>query len=168
VIYISGDVGAEMYLDLMKRLDKRPNRINVMINSPGGNACTALGIYDRLKQVKDCTITANGDCSSAAMLILQSAKLRRATPHTTFVVHLSQTGCECEGCKNEEMTAEAKAIKTTIDVVIQKVYCYRVKEDNLIRALRQRCFGVEKALEWGFIDEIYTGEKVQKMDKGLK
>lgn len=159
MIYLAGDVDSEMYLDLMKRLDKRPNRINVMINSPGGNACIGLAIYDRLKTVKDCTITANGDCSSAAFLILQSGKLRRATPHTSFVIHLSQTGCECDSCKKEEPTAEAKAIKICIDVIIQRVYRYRVTEDNLIRALRQRCFGVEKALEWGFIDEVWDGSK---------
>ena len=160
MIYLAGDVNFQMYLDLVKRLDKRPNRINVMINSPGGNACTGLAIYDRLKMVKDCTITANGDCSSAALLLMQSAKLRRATPHTSFVVHLSQmsqTGCECEDCKKEEISAENKAIKIVLDVIIQKVYRYKITEDNLIRALRERCFGVAKAKNWGFIDEVWEG-----------
>jgi ATP-dependent protease ClpP protease subunit len=168
LIYLAGDVDADMYVDLMRRLDKRPNRINVMINSPGGNACMGLGIYDRLKTVKDCTITANGDCSSAALLILQSAKVRRATPNTSFVVHLANVGCECDGCKKEEMTAEGKAIKLVLDIIIQKVYRERVSEDNLIRALRHKCFDVNRAMEWGFIDEIWTGEKVQKMDFGGK
>jgi ATP-dependent protease ClpP protease subunit len=168
VIYLAGDVDAEMYLNLMRRLDKRPNRINVMINSPGGHTCTGLGIYDRLKMVKDCTITANGDCSSAALLILQAAKVRRATLHTSFVIHLSSvtTACECEECKAHTPSAEDMAVKTCLDFILQKVYRYRISEDSLVRALRQKCFGVEKALEWGIIDEIYTGEKVQKMDFG--
>jgi ATP-dependent protease ClpP protease subunit len=157
-----------MYLDLMKRLDKRPNRINVMINSPGGGLCSALAIYDRLKMVKNCTITASGDCSSAALVILQAAKLRRATPHTSFTIHLSSVAppCECEECLNHLPTKEDMAIKTTLDVILQKVYRYKITEDNLVRALRQNCFDVTRAKEYGFIDEIFTGEKVQKMDFG--
>jgi ATP-dependent protease ClpP protease subunit len=161
MIYLAGEINTEMYLDLMKRLDKRPNRINLMINSCGGGLCSALGMYDRLRMVKDCTITANGDCSSAALVILQAAKIRRATLHSNFTFHLTSISpeCSCEDCVKHPMSKEDMAIKTTLDIIIQKIYRYRISEDNMIRAFRQNCFGVEKALEYGFIDEIYTGEK---------
>jgi ATP-dependent protease ClpP protease subunit len=148
-----------MYLDLMKRLDKRPNRINATLNSPGGSLCTGLAIYDRLKMVKDCTITANGDCSSAALVVLQAAKLRRATPSTTFVIHLAEVGCECESCQKDSPAPnkESMAIKTCLDVVLQRTYRRKVSEDNLIKALRQNCFDAQKALEWGFVDEVWDG-----------
>lgn len=159
MIYLAGEVNSQMYLDLMKKLDETIGKVEVSINSPGGGLCSGMAMYDRLKQIEDCTVTATGDCSSAALIVLQAGKFRWATPHTSFLIHLSSVvpNCDCDDCKKREPTKEDMAIKITLDLLIQKVYRYRVTEDNLKKAMNHKCFGVDKALEYGFIDGIKYG-----------
>jgi ATP-dependent protease ClpP protease subunit len=160
VIYLAGEVCQQMYLDLAKRLDKRPNRINVCLHSEGGDLLSGLAIYDRLLAVPDCTITATGENSSAATLILQAGKLRRATPHTQFFFHLTRVE-RCDNCKelSPEDKKEDERSKVHLDQVLFKIWQTRITPDNIREALARKVFGVDVALKLGIVDEIYYGRK---------
>jgi ATP-dependent protease ClpP protease subunit len=157
LIYLAGEVNTQMYLDIAKRLDKRPNRINICLCSEGGDLLCGLAIYDRLKAVPNCTITATGENSSAATLILQAGKIRRATPNTQFFFHLTRVDRGKEPTPDE--SAEDTRSKVHLDQVLFKIWQTRISCDNIREALSRKVFGVEVALKLGVIDEVYYGRK---------
>jgi len=158
MIYLSGEVNTEMYLDLAKRLDKRPNKINVSLCSEGGDLGAGLAIYDRLKAVPDCTITATGECSSMATVILQAAKLRRATPNCQFLFHLSYAE-RPEGKEDETPTPQEMLGKVHMDQIMFEIYHTKIPVAGVREALRRKLFAVDVAIKLGVIDEVYLGHK---------
>ena len=154
-IYLAGEVNNQMYLDVAKRLDKKPHKINICLNSEGGDLMCGLAIYDRLLMVPDCTITATGENSSAATIILQAATLRRATPMTQFYFHLAQI---CNPDPEAEEKQSNTRMKVHLDQVMFEVYNTRLTPDAIREALARKIFGAETALKLGIIDSIWRGK----------
>jgi ATP-dependent protease ClpP protease subunit len=147
-IYLFGDVGPDMALDVCRRLDKNPKRCNFFLNSFGGTLTDGFAIYDKIQSVPNSIITGTGVVASAATVILQAAKIRRATPTTQFMFHL----VEFSELKDN------KDFKPHYDVVIFELFKNRgIKKVAYEIALNRKIFGVETALKLGFIDEIYDG-----------
>ena len=147
MVYLAGEINMQMYLDVAKRLDKRPNRVNLCLNSEGGLLFDALAIYDRLKWVPDCTITATGQCASGATIVMQAAKFRRATPFTQFCVHLAVVE-----------TAKDTSLKVHMDQVLYEIYASRTSLKQIEEALKREVFGAKDALRYGLIDEVWNGK----------
>src|SRR5271168_1095498 len=137
-----------MVLRVLTCLDKNPKRANFMLNSIGGSLSDGLAIYDRIRALPVSTITATGVCASAATVILQAAKIRRATPTTQFQFHLVDFGD----------TQDNKDFKTHYDNVVFKLFKKRVSWASYQRALKAKVIDSFTALELGFIDEIYDGK----------
>lgn len=147
MIYLFGDVNAEMALNVAYRLDKNPKRANFLLHSPGGELTAAFSIYDRIRTLPKSMVTATGQCASAATVILQAGRVRRATPTTQFMFHLTDFG-------NVE---DNKKFKPHFDGVLFNVFD-RVKTWDIHTALDLKIFNAKIAKKLGFIDEIWEGK----------
>jgi len=90
-IYISGPIGSpEQYIDVIHLIQStlEGDTINLHINSPGGNVATTIQLRTALLNT-DATVIASveGECHSAATILMLSADLIEIAPHTSFMVH---------------------------------------------------------------------------------
>lgn len=83
--------GKGIYADtVLRALRSNPDatRIEVEIDSIGGNAQEAIAIYEGLvKHPARVTVTAGKECSSAGTIILMSGDRREAYPYSKLLVH---------------------------------------------------------------------------------
>jgi ATP-dependent Clp protease protease subunit len=88
---ITADVAKRVYQSLLLlEAEDSAKPINVIINSPGGEADSGFGIYDMMKFVRPPVRTlVAGLCASAAILIFIAAekKNRLSLPHSRFLLH---------------------------------------------------------------------------------
>jgi ATP-dependent protease ClpP protease subunit len=165
MIYLVGEVTPDMYLSMVKKLDKKTGKVTVTLSSEGGDLMAGLAIYDRLRS-RDCTIIATGENSSAATIILQAAKIRKATPNTHFLFHKTRIEYQDwpEGMKpTKEDTDEDNFLKKYCDDIMFGVYSTRISCDNIREAYGRKCFGVSIALKLGIIDEICGKNDFRKL-----
>jgi len=146
-----------MYEKLVRKLDKKPGTRSIVLCSEGGDLMAGLAMYDRLKD-KSFTITATGENSSAATIVLQAAKIRRATPTTQFLFHNSRAEY-IEDKRTEEQKQESDVICNHLDNVMWQVYSTRISCENIREAYQRKIFGAQTALRLGIIDEVWDGNR---------
>jgi ATP-dependent protease ClpP protease subunit len=148
MIPLIGEVGSQMLLDVVQRLNKNPHRANFLLCSMGGALSEGLAIYDRILAVPKNQVTATGVCASAATVILQAGNWRRATPNTQFMFHLAQF----------ENLQDNKNFKPHFDLIVRNIFRERMSAISFTRAINQKIFGAAMAKEFGLIDEIWDGK----------
>lgn len=151
MIYLIGEVNENMVLRVLTCLDKNPKRANFMLNSIGGSLSDGLAIYDRISVLPESTVTATGVCASAATVILQAARKRRATPNAQFQVHLVDFGD----------LQDNKDFKIHYDNVVFKIFKKKVTWNNYQRAMDLKVFDAVTARNLNFIDEIWDGKSAK-------
>lgn len=92
-INLIGDIDETLYKEFVERMDECEEMLEggdifIELQSPGGDAQVALGIYDRIRNSKShITIKAYGLVASAAVIILAAGDLRIMSQNSWVMVH---------------------------------------------------------------------------------
>lgn len=141
--------------------------INLYINSDGGDVYEATAIYSQLKRHKGkVTAIVDGRAHSAAFTVLQAADHRVMNMGTSAIIHNMWTGLYGNAA---ELRKAADDLDAMMDSCVQ-LYMERAKgitEEELRSLLdAETVLTPEKALEYGFIDEI--AERPEKEEQPSK
>jgi ATP-dependent Clp protease protease subunit len=127
-----------------------------LLSTYGGNVYDGLSLYDAIKNSKtDVDITCFGKIMSMGIVILLSAKTRKAYRNTTFMIHELTSGVIGKLADMEESVDEAKRINRVIFDIIEKET--KITHSWLKEIYNKRkdwFFTAEEALEIGLITEI--------------
>jgi ATP-dependent Clp protease protease subunit len=130
--------------------------IQILLSTYGGNVYDGLSLYDAIKNSKtDVDITCFGKIMSIGIVILLSAKTRKAYRNTTFMIHELTSGVIGKLADMEESVDEAKRINRVIFDIIEKET--KITHSWLKEIYNKRkdwFFTAEEALEIGLITEI--------------
>ena len=93
--------------------------IQILLSTYGGNVYDGISLYDAIKNSKtDVDITCFGKIMSMGIVILLSAKTRKAYRNTTFMIHELTSGVIGKLADMEESIDEAKRINRVIFDII--------------------------------------------------
>lgn len=132
--------------------------IQVLINSPGGEAYSGLGLYDMLRYVRapiNCIV--NGLCASAGILILLATEKERrfALPNSRFMIHQPSGGARGTSSDIQIEAQEIKKLRAMYFDIIGRE-CGKKPETVQKDADRDFWFGSEEAVSYGLISKVIT------------
>ena len=138
-----GDTDFDMVKHVRKELQRVPvtgrfadPTLDVVLVSEGGSVCGGLAVYDFLHSPHlNVTISTAGICASAATIVLQAGKLRRAWPSTQFLLHYVST---------ETDDPDLKAIAPYLDAQVGLILTARMGEANYKKAREMKSFNAQK------------------------
>ncbi len=130
--------------------------ITLFINCPGGSVTAGLGIYDTMQHIScevATTCTSMAASMAAVLLCAGQAGKRTALPHARVMIH--QAGGGMQG-KVADMAISYRLIQELQDELytIMSHHTKRTKEEIAKDADRDYWMKAEKALEYGFVDEV--------------
>jgi len=136
---------------------KRYPEIWIHINSYGGTIYDALSAVDTINASQTPIITLiEGMCASAATMISIAGDMRYIRPNGVLLIH--QMRCGVFG-KKEDVDDEIENIKNLedklINLYVDNSKLTKVSFKKIMK--REMEFSAEKCLEFGFVDDIYTG-----------
>ena len=95
--------------------------IQILLSTYGGNVYDGLSLYDAIKNSKtDVDITCFGKIMSMGIIVLLSAKTRKAYQNTTFMIHELASGVIGKLADMEESIDEAKRLNKILFDIIKK------------------------------------------------
>ena len=160
-LLIYGDIGGEVTSgDVMRELleaERTYGRIDVHINSVGGDVFSGIAIFNGLVQsTADIHIYVDGVAASMASVIALCGKPVEMSRYARLMLHSVRGGCY--GTK-EELADVIREIET-LEGTLCAMYAARLrKSEEEIRAEyfdgRDHWLGAQEALELGLIDGIY-------------
>ncbi len=158
--YLSGPLeGPEKYTQWFHIIrNSSPNDvIRLHINSPGGNADSALQ-FMRVMRESAATIVASveGNCSSAMTMIFLSADVVEISPHSIFMFHNYSGGMAGKG---GEMFQQITHMKQWSEDLLRDVYTDFLTETEINNILNNQDI-------WMSADE--AGRRIDKKIKALK
>lgn len=142
--------------NFLKDLKAYPNatRINVYINSPGGEVFAAVSIARQLKQHKAEVHTyLEGITASAATIIALSGDVVHMSSAGLFMIHLPSMGAS--GNRND--LAQATEALSKVEAAITNVYlekCNLEKEELTAMLEKEAWLTADEAYQYGFVDVI--------------
>lgn len=152
------------------QLASSTDSVKLIIESGGGDTGPALTVCDIITNVLTIPIEAIaiGRCSSAATFILLHCPVRRATPHTQFIIHSGRIG-NIEFTMNQmteknlnDLLCETKTFVAAItELYAGKLGLSATEVQRLIDRGDQdfnNALTAEEALKIGLITEIVTGK----------
>ncbi|WP_185871111.1 ATP-dependent Clp endopeptidase proteolytic subunit ClpP [Blattabacterium cuenoti] len=134
--------------------------IQIYINSPGGDVCSGLGIYDTMQIVEPnvCTICTGMAASMAAIILCSGAKNKRsALKHSRIMIHQPIGGTQGQASDIEITAREILKLKKELYEIISNhsgASIKKVEKDSD----RDYWMTSEEAKEYGMIDEILKGK----------
>lgn len=130
--------------------------IQVLLSTYGGNVYDGLSLYDAIKNSKtDVDITCFGKIMSIGIIILLSAKTRKAYRNTTFMIHELTSGVIGKVADMEESIDEAKRLnKILFDIIKKETKISPSLLDDIYIKKKDWFFTAEEALDMGLITEI--------------
>ncbi|KKL54681.1 hypothetical protein LCGC14_2262970 [marine sediment metagenome] len=148
----------------VKYLFKMTNirKINVFINSPGGDAFSGLALADQLEKAKrlgfEVTMEASGIVASAAVPVFAvgTEGRRFAAPGTTFMVHEASIW----KWPGRETASDIRSQGRLMDLIRDRYIEKMVANTNLTKEewenmeIKTTWFSAEEAKEWGLVDII--------------
>lgn len=155
-----GDV-TRLWNDLVY-LHKRTNirKIQIFINSPGGDAFSGLALADHLIRAKGLgfTITAyaSGIVASAAVPVLAVCSERISAPGTVFMVHETSIWKWPGRETASDIRSQNKLMTLIRDRYLKKLANHSKLSKKEWGDLEQKTtwFSAEQAKEWGLVDRI--------------
>jgi ATP-dependent Clp protease protease subunit len=150
---------------------KRVQNITVLISSNGGNLTSALEIVDMLKiypGVKTGIVI--GRAKSSAAIILQACDKRLATPHSQILIHNGTAKFEVDCLYDDKKLANFLKKGRESEKKILKILTDRTKkseQETIDMSMKDESMSAEEALEFGLIDEIFTGQLPFDLPKEL-
>lgn len=166
--------------NLKWKLDKcKGKKVRCRVNSPGGNINEALVISQMFADHGDVTVEFVGFVGSAATFMVFGAKCIKANSDSFWLGHKSSMVVDIYKSMNADQLEETiKQLQTekkthdAIDLMIASKYYNRCKkkgkslEDVFALMKENRWMTAQEAFEWGFVDEIVTGNSyISKEDK---
>ncbi len=171
VIVVDGYIGPYSFSKqfIRNELDGNSNNpVEVKISSLGGSVNHALNIYDQFVEHGNITAELSAFVASSATLISLGAKTVRINENAFYLIHKAMNWVDEWGTMNEDEieTLIAKLEKKKQElakVTLQLAKMYRSKSgkslDKIIDLMKQETWlTAEEALEWGFVDEVFTPE----------
>lgn len=153
----SGDIARELL-----EAEAGCKKIDVRINSIGGEVFTGIAIFNAFRQSKaDITIYIDGVAASTASFIAACGKPVKMSRYARLMVHSPSGGSYGNA---GEMAATIEMLKSLEDTLcdIYADRCKKTKEE--IRSQwfdgKDHWFTAQQALELGLVDEIYDTEAV--------
>lgn len=130
--------------------------IQILLSTYGGNVYDGLSLYDAIKNSKtDVDITCFGKIMSMGIVILLSAKTRKAYRNTTFMIHELSSGVIGKLADMEESIDEAKRINRVLfDIIEKETKITHTWLKEIYNKKKDWFFTAEEALEIGLITEI--------------
>lgn len=130
--------------------------IQILLSTYGGNVYDGLSLYDAIKNSKtDVDITCFGKIMSMGIVILLSAKTRKAYRNTTFMIHELSSGVIGKLADMEESIDEGKRInKVLFDIIEKETKITHSWLKEIYNKKKDWFFTAEEALEIGLITEI--------------
>ena len=130
--------------------------ITLYINSPGGSVTAGLGIYDTMQHIPcavGTTCTSIAASMSAVLLCAGATGRRAALPHARVMIHQASGGMQG---KVSDMEINYRLILELQDELytIMTRHTKRSMEEIRRDADRDHWMTAERALEYGFIDEV--------------
>lgn len=135
-------------------------KINLFINSPGGDAFSGLALADQLERAKRkgfyITAHASGIVASAAVPVFVVANMRLAAPGTIFMVHETSIWKWPGRETASDIRSQNKLMMLIRDRYLGKLAYYSKLSVDEWGDLEQKTtwFSAEQAKEWGIVDEI--------------
>lgn len=134
------------------------SRIQMYINSPGGEVYAGMAMYDAMQEVQApvSTVAVGQTASFGTVLLAGGAEGQRyALPHATIHMHQPHGGTQGQVSDIEIAANEYKRLKD--DLI--KIFMRHTKQSYAAierDADRDRFFSAQEAREYGLIDEVLT------------
>ena len=130
--------------------------IQILLSTYGGNVYDGISLYDAIKNSNtEVDITCFGKIMSMGIVILLSAKTRKAYRNTTFMIHELTSGVIGKLADMEESIDEAKRINRVIfDIIEKETKITHTWLKEIYNKKKDWYFTAEEALEIGLITEI--------------
>ena len=139
---------------------KDASNITVRINSVGGDVYTAIGIANRLKELKGNTVAIiDGIAASAATVVAMGCDTIKAYNGSMFMIHEALT--ELYGAYNHKaLLLVNKRLETANSAVAEQYHGKTGIEIDKIRSqmAAEKWMTGREALEEGWIDEVIDGD----------
>lgn len=141
--------------------------VNLYINSPGGSTTALMAIYDTMQYIKPdvSTLCMGLAASAAAVLLAAGAEGKRyALPHSRIMIH--QPHISGLGGQATDIEIHAREILKTREDINEILALHTKKDLAEVQADTERDFwlGADEAIEYGVIDSILTGRKLEAVD----
>lgn len=171
IVRIDGEITAVMASIVTSELlfleSQDPNAdITMYINSPGGDVCAGMAIYDVMNYIKpDVRTVVNGRAMSMGSILLAGGTpgKRHALPNAEIMIHQPSGGSQGKATDMEISWEEMKKCKDKI-IRFYIEHCNNnktyeeiekdIKDDNFMTP--------EEALEYGLIDSIFVTREKQE------
>lgn len=132
--------------------------IKLYINSPGGVATAAFGIYDTMQHIKSdvATICVGQAASAASLLLAAGAKGKRySLPSSRIMIHQVMGGAEGQQTDVEIRAKEMRRIKDRLNTILAK---HTGKTEKQIESDTDRDYfmSAEDAKKYGIVDKIIS------------
>ena len=130
--------------------------IQVLLSTYGGCVYDGLSLYDAIKNSKtEVDITCFGKIMSMCIIILLSAKTRKAYHNTTFMIHEGSSGFIGKVADMEESVEESKRLREVLfDIIERESKIPKAKLDEVRKSRMDWYLTAEEALKYGLITEI--------------
>jgi len=160
-IYLLDEIGgfgvtAGDFIRDLKSIKAR--RINLHINSPGGDVFEGITIYTALKQNRAEIITrVDGLAASAASVVAMAGERVIMAPHTYFMIHPAQ-GLTIGNAEDHRKMGDLLDMMTgnIADVYAEKAG--GTQDEWKERMIAESWYGAEEAVAIGLADEVGDGE----------
>ena len=171
IVRIDGEITAAMASIVTSELlfleSQDPNAdITMYINSPGGDVCAGMAIYDVMNYIKpDVRTVVNGRAMSMGSILLAGGTpgKRHALPNAEIMIHQTSGGSQGKATDMEISWEEMKKCKDKI-IRFYIEHCNNnktyeeiekdIKDDNFMTP--------EEALKYGLIDSIFVTREKQE------
>jgi|SRR5579883_320260 len=147
--------GLAMRLTYLASVSKKP--VTITMNSHGGYVTDGLAMYDLImKTRRQCrvNIVATGVCMSMAVVLMQAATHRYATPNTRFMIHELSLGGEGRLSDLREQQDEARKLQQVLYGLMSKRTGLSVKELAKLCERRDYYLSADEAHGYNLIDRI--------------
>jgi ATP-dependent Clp protease protease subunit len=165
IIFLGSDIDTNVSNIIQAQLlyldsESQKDRIQLYINSVGGNVFDGLGIYDTMEYISaPITTICTGMAASMASVLLSSGQRgeRMALPHARIMIH--QASGQVQGT-----ASEIKIYTDLINDLTNDLYEVLAKNANKdIETIRLWCHDdkwmtATEAMDSGFIDKVITKE----------
>jgi ATP-dependent Clp protease protease subunit len=141
--------------------------INLYINSPGGSTTALMAIYDTMQYIKPevSTMCMGLAASAAAVLLAAGAEGKRfALPHSRIMLH--QPHISGLGGQATDIEIHAREILKTREDINEILAEHTKQPLEVVQADTERDFwlGAVEAVEYGVIDSVLAGRKLESVE----